>query len=122
MRREEIMMKRVLGFTAAAIIMAAPVMAQEVPQATAPSYNCDFMPSCEVAPGMYGKMGTPVSSKFKLSIGGFVKLDYAYNSVNLGQSGSLAPGNGQIPKAGSTAAQQSQSIFTARQSRFWLKV
>ena len=71
---------------------------------------------------MYGKMGSPVSSKFKLSIGGFVKLDYAYNSVNLGQSGSLAPGSGAVPKADSTAGKQSQSIFTARQSRFWLKV
>lgn len=116
------MRKKVLGLTAAAMLVAAPAMAQEVPQATAPAYNCDFMPSCEVAPGMYGKMGTPVSSKFKLSIGGFVKLDYAYNSVNLGQSGSLAPGTGAVPKAGSTAAQKDQSIFTARQSRFWLKV
>ncbi len=116
------MRKKVLGLTAAAMIMAAPAMAQEVPQATAPSYNCDFMPSCEVAPGMYGKMGTPVSSKFKLSIGGFVKLDYAYNSVNLGQSGSLAPGSGAVPKADSAAAKNDQSIFTARQSRFWLKV
>jgi hypothetical protein len=67
-------------------------------------------------------MGSPATSKFNLSIGGFVKLDYAYNSVNLGQSGSLAPGSGAIPKAGSTAGKQSQSIFTARQSRFWLKV
>ena len=116
------MKKKVLGLTAAAILVAAPAMAQEVPQATAPAYNCDFMPSCEVAPGMYGKMGTPVSSKFKLSIGGFVKLDYAYNSVNLGQSGSLAPGSGVVPKAGSVAAKNDQSIFTARQSRFWLKV
>ncbi len=116
------MRKRVLGLTAAAMLLAAPAMSQEVPQVAPAPYNCDFMPSCEVAPGIYGKMGSPATSKFNLSIGGFVKLDYAYNSVNLGQSGSLAPGNGVIPKAGSTAGNQEQSIFTARQSRFWLKV
>jgi hypothetical protein len=116
------MKKKVLGMIAVSLLVAAPAMAQEVPQATAPAYNCDFMPSCEVAPGIYGKMASPVTSKFKLSIGGFVKLDYAYNSVNLGQSGSLAPSSGAIPKAGSTAGNQDQSIFTARQSRFWLKV
>jgi hypothetical protein len=118
------MRKKVLGLAVVATLAAAPVMAQEVPQVTpepAP-YNCDYMPSCEVAPGIYGKMASPVMSKFKLSIGGFVKLDYAYNSVNLGQSGSLAPGNGQVPKAGSTAGKQEQSIFTARQSRIWFKV
>jgi hypothetical protein len=71
---------------------------------------------------MYGKMGSPVTSKFNLSIGGFVKLDYAYNSVNFGRSGSLAPGTGVIPKAGSTNGNQEQSIFTARQSRLWFKV
>jgi hypothetical protein len=116
------MKKKVLGLTAAALLMAAPAMAQEVPQVAPAPYNCDFMPSCEVAPGIYGKMGSPATSKFNLSIGGFVKLDYAYNSVNLGRSGSLAPGNGAIPKAGSTNGNQEQSIFTARQSRFWLKV
>ncbi len=120
--KEEVMRKKVLGLIAVAMFVAAPAMAEEVPQATAPAYNCDYMPSCEVAPGIYGKMSSPVTSKFKLSIGGFVKLDYAYNSVNLGRSGSLAPGSGAIPKAGSTSGNQDQSIFTARQSRFWLKV
>ena len=115
-------MKKVLGFIAASLLLAAPAMAQEVPQVAPAPYNCDFAPSCEVAPGIYGKMASPVTSKFNLSIGGFVKLDYAYNSVNLGQSGSLAPGNGLIPKTSSTAGQQSQSIFTARQSRLWFKV
>ncbi|HKZ16611.1 MAG TPA: hypothetical protein VJ161_03985, partial [Geobacteraceae bacterium] len=116
------MKKKVLGLAVAATLAAAPVMAQEVPQVTPAPYNCDYMPSCEVAPGIYGKMGSPATSKFNLSIGGFVKLDYAYNSVNLGQSGSLAPGNGVVPKAGSTAGNQEQSIFTARQSRLWFKV
>ncbi len=116
------MKKKVFGLMAVGMLLAVPVMAQEVPQATAPAYNCDFQPSCEVAPGLYGKMSSPVQSKFNLSIGGFVKLDYAYNSVNFGKSGSLAPASGAIPKAGSTAGSEEQSIFTARQSRFWLKV
>jgi len=115
------MKKKVFSLMAAGMLLAAPVVAQEVPQATAPAYNCDFQPSCEVAPGLYGKMSSPVQSKFNLSIGGFVKLDYAYNSVNFGKSGSLAPANGAIPKAGSTAGEQEQSIFTARQSRIWFK-
>lgn len=63
----------------------------------------------------------PVTSMFDLSIGGFVKLDYAYNSVNFGNSGSLTPGSGAIAKGGSTAGQQEQSIFSARQSRLWFK-
>jgi hypothetical protein len=116
------MRKKVLGLAVAATLAAAPVMAQEVPQETPAPYNCDYMPSCEVAPGIYGKMASPVMSKFKLSIGGFVKLDYAYNSVNLGNSGALAPGSGAVPKAGSTAGKEEQSIFTARQSRIWFKV
>lgn len=114
-------MKKVFGLLAAGMFLAAPVAAQEVPQATAPAYNCDFQPSCEVAPGLYGKMSSPVQSKFNLSIGGFVKLDYAYNSVNFGKSGSVSPISGAIPKAGSTAGNQEQSIFTARQSRIWFK-
>jgi hypothetical protein len=63
----------------------------------------------------------PVTSKFDLAIGGFVKLDYAYNSVNFGQSGGLTPGSGAIAKQGSAAGKQEQSIFTARQSRLWFK-
>lgn len=38
-----------------------------------------------------GKMSTKVISKFKLAIGGYVKLDYAYNSVNLGNNGVITP-------------------------------
>lgn len=63
----------------------------------------------------------PVTSKFDLTVGGFVKLDYAYNSVNLGNSGSLTPISGLIPKSSSVAGKQEQSIFTARQSRLWFK-
>ena len=117
------MKKGAFGILAAGLFLAVPVMAEEVPQGTPkPVYNCDFQPTCEVAPGIYGKMEQPVMSKFKLSIGGFVKLDYAYNSVNLGASGALAPGNGAIPKTSSAAGQADQSIFTARQSRLWFKV
>lgn len=115
-------MRKITIVAVAILLVAIRTMAQEPPQPAAPEYNCDFAPSCEVSPGVYGKISVPVTSKFNLSIGGFVKLDYAYNSVNFGQSGSLSPGSGAIPKAGSTAAEQSQSIFTARQSRFWLKV
>ncbi|WP_298273217.1 hypothetical protein [Geobacter sp.] len=116
------MIKRASVSVAAALMLASPALAQEVPQATAPAYNCDFQPSCEVAPGIYGKMASPVTSKFNLSIGGFVKLDYAYNSVNLGANGALGTLQNGIPKSSSAAGQQDQSIFTARQSRFWLKV
>ncbi len=118
------MMKKVLVFIAGAMMLAAPAMAVDIPQEAtqAPAYNCDYQPSCEVAPGAYGKMSSPVTSKFNLSIGGFVKLDYAYNSVNLGNSGSLAPGSGAIPKTSSQQGQADQSIFTARQSRLWFKV
>ncbi|MDD2580675.1 MAG: hypothetical protein PHR66_01645 [Desulfuromonadaceae bacterium] len=63
----------------------------------------------------------PVTSKFNLSVGGFVKLDYAYNSENFGNSGGLTPGNGAIPLNSSVAGKQQQSIFTARQSRLWFK-
>jgi hypothetical protein len=117
-------MKKVLSMLAAGLLLTAPAMAVEIPQVEtqAPAYNCDYQPSCEVAPGFYGKMANPVTSKFNLSIGGFVKLDYAYNSVNLGNSGSLAPGSGAIPKTSSQQGQADQSIFTARQSRLWFKV
>ena len=64
----------------------------------------------------------PVTSKFDLTLGGFVKLDYAYNSVNFGNSGGLTPATGLIAKPGTAAGKQEQSIFTARQSRLWAKV
>ncbi|MRR07910.1 MAG: hypothetical protein EG828_13450 [Deltaproteobacteria bacterium] len=114
-------MVRILIALVSIFTFASSAIAQEVPQDATPSFNCDFEPSCEVAPGIYGKMATPVLSKFNLSIGGFVKLDYAYNSVNFGSSGALTPPNG-IPKTSSPQGQADQSIFTARQSRIWLKV
>ena len=82
-------MKKVLGFIAASMLLAAPALA-----ADAPTYNCDYQPSCEVAPGVYGAMASPVKSKFDLSIAGFVRLDYAYNSTNLGATGFLTPTTG----------------------------
>lgn len=109
-------MKKKCCLTAIALLMAAPVLAEEKP-----AYNTDFKPSPEVAPGKYGAISTPVTSKFNLSIGGFVKLDYAYNSVNLGPSGALLP-NGGAPKRSTTQAGEEQSILTARQSRVWMKV
>jgi hypothetical protein len=93
------MKKRISSSIIAALLCSAPVMA----------------------------FAAPVTSMFDLSIGGFVKLDYAYNSVNLGNSGSLTPSSGAIPYrtsatvAVANAAKQEQSIFTARQSRLWLK-
>ena len=117
------MRKRVTVFLSAAVLYSLPATAQEIPQEAQPVYNCDFQPSCEVAPGAYGKMHSVSISKFKLSVGGFAKLDYAYNSVNLGSAvpaiGTLQP---RVPKSSSVAGQQDQSVFTARQSRFWFKI
>lgn len=114
--------KLCISITPVLLLAAVPAMAQEVPQETPPTYNCDFEPACEVSPGIYGAMGSPVTSKFKLSIGGFVKLDYAHNSVNLGSNIPAMATVQQVPKSSSPAAQQDQSIFTARQSRIWFKV
>lgn len=107
------MFKKVSLLATALLFTAVTVHAQEgTPQEVSP-YNCDYSPSCEVAPGVYGHMGSPVTSKFNLSIGGYVKLDYAHNSNGSGptsQAGGTLPGNKQ------------ESIFSAKQSRFWLKV
>jgi hypothetical protein len=92
-RRSQTMKKSVFSSIIAALLCSAPVMA----------------------------FAAPVTSQFDLSIGGFVKLDYAYNSVNFGNSGSLTPGSGAIPKRSSAAGSQEQSIFSARQSRLWFK-
>jgi hypothetical protein len=103
------MIKRLSVLTAAMLLAAVTAHAEEpVP------YNCDFSPSCEVAPGIYGAMGSPVMSKFNLSIGGYVKLDYAHNTNGSGPT--TNPGG--APAGGS----KDESIFTAKQSRFWLKV
>ena len=78
-----------LGLTAVLLCVSSPALAEEV-----------------------------VKSKFDLSIGGYVKLDYAYNSVKL-NSPKLIP---QIPAGGTANAQKDESIFTARESRIWFKV
>lgn len=112
--------------------LAPQVEAAETPEpAATPAYNCDYQPSSEVAPGIYGEMSSPVTSKFKVSIGGFVRLDYAYNSENFGTNGAQSPISGAIPSKGikadpskaysSTFANQSQSFFTPRASRLWVK-
>ena len=120
------MKKKVLVILAGMLLLAAPAIAEEIPQgtSTAPAYNCDYQPSCEVAPGFYGKMDSPVKSKFNLSIGGFVRLDYSYNSQNLGVNGFFLPGapGGGLPAVGTAKYREDQSEFTARISRFWLKV
>jgi len=120
------MLKKVSVSLAGLLLLASPVMAVDIPEglAPAPAYNCDYEPSCEVAPGIYGNMASPVKSKFNLSIGGFVELDYAYNSQNLGANGFALPGSpgGTISTEGQAAYQKDQSTFSARTSRFWLKV
>ncbi|ACM20546.1 hypothetical protein Geob_2192 [Geotalea daltonii FRC-32] len=119
-------MRRLFIYVLAAGMLAVPAAAQEIPRdVPQTTYNCDFDPACEVSPGIYGKMSSPVSSKFKLSIGGFVKLDYIYNSVNLGSANTIGTvatlqPNG-IPKSGSAAGKQDQSLFSVRQSRLWFK-
>jgi len=129
-------MKKTAGMITAALLLATSAMA-----ADSPTYNCDWQPSCEVAPGIYGAISSPVKSKFDLSIGGFVKLDYAYNSVNFGGPFGLQAPNAPIPVKGDLAvsgsgsplknaytlknftnANQDQSVLSARQSRLWFKV
>lgn len=113
----------VVSVAVSALSVSPVLAAEEKMKDPAPRYNCDFEPSCEVSPGIYGKMASPALSKFDLSIGGYAKLEYAYNSTNLGNGapalGSLQPKG--IPKTSSPAGQQDQSVITARQSRFWLK-
>lgn len=105
-----------ISMTPLLLLAAVPAMAVEpVPLGTAPApYNCDFKPDCEVAPGVYGAMASPVMSKFKMSIGGYVKLDYAHNSN--------ASGPTTLPSGATQGGSKEESIFTAKQSRFWLKV
>src|SRR5512133_3522757 len=63
----------------------------------------------------------PVMSKFNLSLGGYVKLDYAHNSNAVGPISPGAPGGGIAPVSGGTPSKD-ESVFTAKQSRIWLKV
>jgi hypothetical protein len=121
-------MEKFPGLTIMFIFMAAPTLAAD------PAYNTDSQPSPEVAPGIYGKMSTQVTSKFNLAIGGYVKLDYAYNSVNLCSNGVITPISGAIPSKSiitpasaapaansATFANQEQSLFSIKQSRIWFK-
>jgi hypothetical protein len=95
-----------------------PLMAVQAKADAPTAYNCDYQPSCEVSPGKYGAMTSPTKSKFNLSVGGFVKLDYVHNSVALGP---LYPA-GPIPPTGTAASKRNETIMTARQSRIWFKV
>jgi len=118
-------MKKIL-VTIVTVLLPTLALADELPPGgSAAAFNCDYQPSCEVAPGVYGKMSSPAQSKFDLSIGGFVRLDYAYNSENFGAGGFQSP-DGTVPSRGITSqngpANQSQSILTARTSRLWFKV
>jgi len=121
------MTKLIAAGVAAVLMLAVPAMAAEAPPDAPPTaYNTDHEPSPEVAPGIYGKMATQVLSKFKLTIGGYIKLDYAYNSVNLGNNGVITPITAVIPSKAitgtATAANQEQSLFSVKQSRIWFKV
>ncbi|HEY6839223.1 MAG TPA: hypothetical protein VI389_10805 [Geobacteraceae bacterium] len=117
-------MRKTLGFVIIPLFLAVPALAAD------PVYNTDVRPSAEVAPGIYGKMVTQVLSKFNLAIGGYVKLDYAYNSTNLGSNGVITPASGAIPSLAitgtgpnsSTFADQDQSVFSLKQSRIWFKI
>jgi len=115
-------MRKLSAVLATALFAATPALAADPPAngSVQVPFNCDFEPSCEVSPGVYGKLQAPTTSKFNLSVGGFVKLDYAYNSVNLGPTGFLIPSGG-VPKTSSSAGQKDQSIFSVRQSRLWFK-
>ena len=112
-------MKKTLGLFAASLLMATPAMADN-----APPQNTDFNPSPGVGPGVYGQMSNPVTSKFKLSFGGYVKLDYAHNSETInGTSGIISPASGSIPAHGVSDANllKDQSAMGINQSRVWLK-
>lgn len=114
-------MKKLSVLFAASLLAATPALADDNGKTAAPApFNCDFAPACEVAPGIYGNLQAPTTSKFNLTVGGFVKLDYAYNSLNLGSAYSqMAPQ--AVAKTSSLANQRDQSTFSARQSRLWFK-
>lgn len=115
-------MRKAIFIVCAALAMTVPSLAAE--------YNTDVNPSPEVAPGIYGKMSSTPSSKFHFTYGGYIKLDYAYNSVNLGPNGVITPISGAIPSKAisgtgpnsATFAHQDQSLLSLKQSRFWFKV
>ncbi len=107
---------------AAALFAATPALAADPAPASLSTtpFNCDFEPSCEVSPGVYGALQSPTTSKFNLAIGGFLKLDYAYNTQNFGPTGFLIPSGG-IANNNAANAKKSQSIFSVRSSRLWFK-
>lgn len=91
-------MKKVLALVAASTLLATSAMADEA-----------------------------VTSNYKLSIGGYVKLDYAYNSTNLGVAGTITPGGAGLSSAmavntPASVKNQEQSILGMKQSRLWFKV
>ncbi len=104
---------------AAALFAATPALAADPAPNNASPYNCDFDPACEVAPGFYGNLSAPTASKFNLTIGGFIKLDSAYNSTNFGPTGYFTPTN--VPKDSSLPGKKDQYISSIRQSRLWFK-
>lgn len=114
-------MFRKMCITVAALLpicAALPALAAEPPKENGPgTYNCDYEPACEVAPGIYGAMSSPSRSKFDLVIGGYVKLDYVYNTAAVGP---LYPQN-TLPARGSANNLRDESLLTARQSRLWFK-
>ena len=85
------MFKKVLVFVAGAMMLAAPAVASEVSE---------------------GPMN--VTSKFKLSIGGFARLDYVFNSQNLGNLGFLLPNGGLADRRKSRAT---TSVYRDRPHR-----
>ena len=114
-------MKKLSVLFAASLLAATPALADDNGKTAAPApFNCDFAPACEVAPGIYGNLQAPTTSKFNLTVGGFVKLDYAYNSLNLG-SGYAQMAPQAVAKTSSLANQRDQSTFSTRQSRLWFK-
>ncbi len=117
------MNKKISVLLAAALFAATPALAADpAPTNGSPQapFNCDFEPACEVAPGYYGKISAPASSKFNLSIGGFIKLDSAYYTTNFGPTAYFTPTN--VPKNSSTAGQKDQTIFSVKQSRLWFRL
>lgn len=117
-------MKKTLILVLSSLTMATTGLAAD------PPYNTDAHPSPEVAPGIYGKTFGQVLSKFNLTIGGYIKLDYAYNSTNLGNNGVITPISGAIPSKAISGsgpnsavfAQEDQSVFSLKQSRIWFKI
>jgi hypothetical protein len=115
--RRNTMKQQLSVILAAALFATTPALAAD--SAPANPFNCDFEPACEVAPGVYGSLNAPASSKFNLAVGGFIKLDYAYNSSNFGPNGFYT--NTRAPKSDSIEGKKEQSTFSSRSSRLWFR-